>query len=66
MAVTCPCGGIGAVECLASLDMNGQERLRTELAGLWSALKATDGNTEYLEVIATRCQKDLDVADQIT
>jgi AhpD family alkylhydroperoxidase len=43
----------------ASLDVNGQENLRTELVNLWSAHnKAVDGATkvdaEYLEVIATR------------
>ena len=43
----------------ASLDANGQEKLRSELVGLWSAHnKAADGTTkvdaEYLEVIATR------------
>jgi len=45
----------------ASLDVNGQERLRTELVGLWSANnKAVDDTTkvdaEYLQVIATRAQ----------
>ena len=43
----------------ASLDVNGQERLRSELVSLWSAHnKAVDDTTtvdaEYLEVIATR------------
>jgi ubiquinone/menaquinone biosynthesis C-methylase UbiE len=43
----------------ASLDVNGQENLRSELVSLWSAHnKATDDTTrvdaEYLEVIATR------------
>ncbi len=43
----------------ASLDVNGQENLRTELVNLWSAHnKAVDGATkvdaEYLEGIATR------------
>ena len=43
----------------ASLDVNGQEKLRSELVSLWSAHnKAVDGTTrvdaEYLEVIATR------------
>jgi hypothetical protein len=43
----------------ASLDGGGQEKLRSELVGLWSAHnRATDGTTnveaEYLEVIATR------------
>lgn len=43
----------------ASLDADGQEKLRNELAQLWSThSKATDGTTkvdaEYLEVIATR------------
>ncbi|MBC7853525.1 MAG: hypothetical protein IAF94_08825 [Pirellulaceae bacterium] len=43
----------------ASLDMDGQEKLRTELVRLWSAHnKAVGGSThveaEYLEVIATR------------
>jgi hypothetical protein len=43
----------------ASLDVIGQEDLRTELVGLWSLHnQATDNTTkvesEYLEVIATR------------
>ncbi|MCM3870672.1 MAG: class I SAM-dependent methyltransferase [Pyrinomonadaceae bacterium] len=43
----------------ASLDVNGQEKLRSELVSLWSAHnKAVDDSTkvdaEYLEVIATR------------
>ena len=43
----------------ASLDVNGQEKLRSELVRLWSAHnKAVDDTTqveaEYLEVIATR------------
>ena len=43
----------------ASLDRNGQEKLRSELVGLWSAHnEAVDDTTkvdaEYLEVIATR------------
>ena len=43
----------------ASLDVNGQEKLRSELVSLWSAHnKAVDDTTkvdaEYLEVIATR------------
>ena len=43
----------------ASLDANGQERLRSELVRLWSAHNNAAGNTtqvdaEYLEVIATR------------
>jgi len=43
----------------ASLDANGQEKLRSDLVGLWSAHnKAVDDTTkvdaEYLEVIATR------------
>ena len=43
----------------ASLDSNGQEKLRSELVSLWSAHnKAVDDTTkveaEYLEVIATR------------
>jgi len=43
----------------ASLDANGQEKLRSELVSLWSAHnKAIDDTTkvdaEYLEVIATR------------
>ena len=43
----------------ASLDANGQEKLRSELVSLWSAHNnAVDGTTkvdaEYLEVIATR------------
>ncbi|MFY9610570.1 MAG: methyltransferase domain-containing protein [Blastocatellia bacterium] len=45
----------------ASLDVNGQESLRSELVRLWSAHnKAVDDTTkvdaEYLEVIATRAQ----------
>lgn len=43
----------------ASLDVNGQQNLRSELVSLWSAHnKAANGTTrvdaEYLEVIATR------------
>jgi ubiquinone/menaquinone biosynthesis C-methylase UbiE len=43
----------------ASLDTNGQEKLRGELVGLWSAHNnavgdATKVDAEYLEVIATR------------
>jgi ubiquinone/menaquinone biosynthesis C-methylase UbiE len=43
----------------ASLDVNGQENLRSELVSLWSAHnKAADDTTkvdaEYLEVVATR------------
>jgi 2-polyprenyl-3-methyl-5-hydroxy-6-metoxy-1,4-benzoquinol methylase len=43
----------------ASLDANGQERLKSELVSLWSANNHSDGNTtkvdaEYLEVIATK------------
>jgi ubiquinone/menaquinone biosynthesis C-methylase UbiE len=43
----------------ASLDANGQEKLRGELVGLWSAHNnavgdATKVDAEYLEVIATR------------
>src|SRR5882724_7972973 len=43
----------------ASLDVNGQAQLRTELVGLWSEHnKAVDDTTEveaeYLEIIATR------------
>ena len=50
----------------ASLDANGQERLRSELVGLWSEHNYSDGNNtkveaEYLEVIATRGQSALDV-----
>ncbi len=50
----------------ASLDVNGQEKLRIELVGLWSAHnKAVDDTTkvdaEYLEVIATRGWNMLDV-----
>ena len=45
----------------ASLDINGQENLRSELVHLWSTHnKAVDNTTrvdaEYLEVIATRAQ----------
>lgn len=50
----------------ASLDGNGQEQLRSELAGLWSAHNtAVDGTTvvdaEYLEVIATRGRSAVNV-----
>src|SRR5262249_48836425 len=43
----------------ASLDSDGQEKLRSELVRLWSAHNYSEGNTtkvqaEYLEVIATR------------
>lgn len=43
----------------ASLDADGQEKLRSELVGLWSQHNYSDDNTtkvnaEYLEVIATR------------
>jgi SAM-dependent methyltransferase len=43
----------------ASLDANGKERLRSELASLWSAHNKSEGNTtlvdaEYLEVLAIR------------
>ncbi len=43
----------------ASLDADGQEKLRSELVGLWSAHNtaaagATKVDSEYLEVIATR------------
>jgi 2-polyprenyl-3-methyl-5-hydroxy-6-metoxy-1,4-benzoquinol methylase len=49
----------------ASLDLNGQEKLRSELVRLWSAHNYSDGNTtkvdaEYLEVIATRGWGNLD------
>jgi SAM-dependent methyltransferase len=45
----------------ASLDPNGQEKLRIELVNLWSAHNRSEGNTtkvdaEYLEVIATRAR----------
>ena len=48
----------------ASLDLNGQEKLRSELVSLWTAHnQATDGTTkvdaEYLEVIATRSRDAL-------
>ena len=48
----------------ASLDANGQEKLRSDLVGLWSAHnKAGAGSTkvdaEYLEVIATRDSRSL-------
>jgi len=51
----------------ASLDVNGQENLRSELVHLWSAHnKAGDDTTkvdaEYLEVIATRGRSMLDVS----
>jgi ubiquinone/menaquinone biosynthesis C-methylase UbiE len=50
----------------ASLDMNGQEKLRSELVRLWSAHNYSNGNTtkvdaEYLEVIATRYRSRLDL-----
>ena len=43
----------------ASLDVNGQKNLRSELVRLWSAHNnavgdATQVDAEYLEVIATR------------
>jgi SAM-dependent methyltransferase len=46
----------------ASLDANGQKKLRKELVDLWAAHnKATDDTTrvdaEYLEVVATRSQE---------
>jgi len=50
----------GPTTCaFASLDVNGQEKLRTELVNLWSASNYSDDNTtkvdaEYLEVVATR------------
>jgi len=49
----------------ASLDANGQVKLRSELVGLWSAHNYSDANTtrvdaEYLEVIATRGPNILD------
>jgi hypothetical protein len=52
----------------ASLDEDGQEKLRSELVSLWSAHnKATGDNTtkvdaEYLEVIATRSSSTLSVS----
>jgi hypothetical protein len=50
----------------ASLDVNGQERLRSELVGLWSELNKAAGDStkveaEYLEVIATRGSGTRDV-----
>jgi 2-polyprenyl-3-methyl-5-hydroxy-6-metoxy-1,4-benzoquinol methylase len=52
----------------ASLDANGQEKLRSELVSLWSAHnRAVDGTTkveaEYLEVIATRSGNILDLPE---
>jgi ubiquinone/menaquinone biosynthesis C-methylase UbiE len=52
----------------ASLDSNGQEKLRSELVGLWSEHnKAKDDTTkvdaEYLEVIATRGGNILDLPE---
>ncbi len=49
----------------ASLDFNGREKLRSDLVRLWSEHNYSDGNTtkvdaEYLEVIATRGQSNLD------
>ena len=49
----------------ASLDVNGQEKLRSELVRLWSAHNHSDAYTtkvdaEYLEVIATRGSSILD------
>jgi len=48
----------------ASLDANGQEKLRAELVQLWSAHNKVAGDTtkadaEYLEVIATRSGSSL-------
>ncbi|HKW34462.1 MAG TPA: methyltransferase domain-containing protein [Candidatus Acidoferrum sp.] len=53
-----------------SLEANGQEKLRSELVLLWSTHNKAAGNVtkvdaEYLEVIATRSQKNQD-APQIT
>src|SRR5262249_9722621 len=50
----------------ASLDLNGQEKLRDEMVRLWSAHnKAVDDTTqvdaEYLEVVATRGRGILEV-----
>lgn len=50
----------------ASLDVNGQEKLRNDLVHLWSAHNNAVGDTtrvdaEYLEVIATRGRSMLDV-----
>jgi SAM-dependent methyltransferase len=50
----------------ASLDVNGQERLWSELVGLWSEHNKAVGNAtkvdaEYLEVIATRGSSTRDV-----
>ena len=52
----------------ASLDANGQEKLRSELVSLWSAHNnAVDGTTkveaEYLEVIATRSGNILELPE---
>ncbi|HEX8185591.1 MAG TPA: methyltransferase domain-containing protein [Blastocatellia bacterium] len=51
----------------ASLDPEGQEKLRGDLVRLWSEHNYSDGNTtrvdaEYLEVIATRGQNTLDAS----
>jgi SAM-dependent methyltransferase len=51
----------------ASLDGNGQEKLRSELVHLWSEHNYSDGDTtkvdaEYLEVIATRGRSIRDVS----
>jgi ubiquinone/menaquinone biosynthesis C-methylase UbiE len=49
----------------ASLDVDGQEKLRSELVRLWSAYNKASGDTtrvdaEYLEVIATRSRSNVD------
>jgi ubiquinone/menaquinone biosynthesis C-methylase UbiE len=49
----------------ASLDVEGQEKLRSELVRLWSAHNKADGETtrvdaEYLEVLAIRSQSTVD------
>ncbi|MFL6351697.1 MAG: methyltransferase domain-containing protein [Bryobacteraceae bacterium] len=51
----------------ASLDVNGQERLRSDLVRLWSEHNNTVGNAtkveaEYLEVIAIRSSSDMDMS----
>src|SRR5262245_12261762 len=55
----------------ASLDVNGQEKLRSELVGLWSGHNNAEDDTtkvdaEYLEVIATRGWKALNLPHPTT
>jgi len=53
-----------------SLDASGQEQLRNELVGLWSAHNSAGGNftkvdAEYLEVIATRDGSGLEASKNL-